>query len=118
MGRALRALEEGMPAQAVGPQTDAMDQLQQGAQSLIETFTQQLAEGTGRDNIGFFSAPRDPMGRPVLGQGLEDAGDVQVPDKASLQQIQEILEELYRRASDRRRPVIEQDYLKRLLRRF
>lgn len=118
MGRALRALEEGMPAQAVGPQTDAMDQLQQGAQSLIETFTQQLAEGTGRDNIGFFSAPRDPMGRPVLGQGLEDAGDIRVPDKASLQQIQEILEELYRRASDRRRPVIEQDYLKRLLRRF
>ncbi|MSP82063.1 MAG: TIGR02302 family protein [Alphaproteobacteria bacterium] len=118
MGRALRALEQAMPSQAVGPQTDAMDQLQQGAQSLIESFTQQLSEGTGRDNIGFFSAPRDPMGRAVQGQGLEDAGDVQIPDKASLHQIQEILEELYRRASDRRRPTVEHDYLKRLLRRF
>lgn len=118
MGRALRALQEANPGQAVGPQTDALDQLQQGAQSLLESFTQEMSEGTGRDNIGFFSAPRDPMGRPVLGQGLEDAGDVAIPDKASMQQIQEILEEIYRRAGDRRRPVLEQNYLERLLRRF
>jgi uncharacterized protein (TIGR02302 family) len=118
MGRAYRALEEGLPSQAVGPQTDALDQLQQGAQTLLEQFTQEMAQGNGRDNIGFFAAPRDPMGRPVLGQGLEDAGDVEIPDKASLQQIHEILEELYRRASDRRRPELEQNYLERLLRRF
>jgi hypothetical protein len=49
---------------------------------------------------------------------LEDAGDVAIPDKASMQQIQEILEEIYRRAGDRRRPVLEQNYLERLLRRF
>lgn len=118
MGRALRALMEAQAGQAVGPQTDALDQLQQGAQTLLEQFTQEMPEGQGRDNIGFFSAPRDPMGRPVLGQGLEDAGDVAIPDKASMQQIHEILEEIYRRASDRRRPVLEQDYLERLLKRF
>lgn len=118
MGRALRALQEGLASQAVGPQTDALDQLQQGAQTLLEQFTQEMPQGSGRDNIGFFAAPRDPMGRPVLGQGLEDAGDIDIPDKASMQQIHEILEELYRRASDRQRPVIEQNYLERLLRRF
>lgn len=118
MGRAMRAFNEGEAAQAIGPQTDAMDQLQQGAQSLIDTFAQQLPDGRGRDNVGFFSAPRDPMGRPVLGQGSEDMGDVELPDKAQLQQIQDILQELYRRASDQRRPSMERDYLGRLLRRF
>ncbi len=118
MGRALRALTEAQPGQAVGPQTDALDQLQQGAQTLLEQFTQELPQGQGRDNIGFFAAPRDPMGRPVLGQGLEDAGDVAIPDKASMQQIHDILQEIYRRASDRRRPPREQEYLERLLRRF
>jgi len=118
MGRAMRAFQDGEAAQAIGPQTDAMDQLQQGAQSLIDTFAQQLPEGRGRDNVGFFSAPRDPMGRPVLGQGSEDMGDVKIPDKAQLQQIQDILQELYRRASDQRRPGMERDYLGRLLRRF
>jgi len=118
MGRALRALMDANPGQALGPQTDALDQLQQGAQTLLESFTQEMADGSGRDNIGFFSAPRDPMGRPVLGQGLEDASDIAITDKASMQQIQEILEEIYRRAGDRRRPALEQNYLERLLRRF
>ncbi|MGH6719966.1 MAG: DUF4175 domain-containing protein, partial [Alphaproteobacteria bacterium] len=118
MGRALRALMEAQPGQAVGPQTDALDQLQQGAQTLLEQFTQEMPQGQARDNIGFFAAPRDPMGRPVLGQGLEDAGDVAIPDKASMQQIHDILQEIYRRAADRRRPLREQEYLERLLRRF
>lgn len=43
---------------------------------------------------------------------------VKIPSEAERKWVQEILNELRRRASDRRRPQEELDYYRRLLKRF
>jgi hypothetical protein len=50
--------------------------------------------------------------------GTYDQGDVKIPDENILQKSRQILDELRRRAGERSRPVIELDYIERLLRRF
>ena len=60
----------------------------------------------------------DPLGRGLLGRGYQDEGRTKIPDEADLQRSREILEELHRRAGEFRRPAIERDYIRRLLRRF
>ncbi|MFQ5984475.1 MAG: TIGR02302 family protein [Alphaproteobacteria bacterium] len=118
MGQAAEALAQGQPRLALRPQTEALDRLQQGAQAMVNALLERLGRGALRDNLGFFGVPRDPLGRALYDGGLDDDGSVRVPDKASLQRSREILEELYRRASDPRRPPLEREYLERLLRRF
>jgi hypothetical protein len=61
---------------------------------------------------------RDPFGRPQNGFGILDDNRVEIPGEIDVQRAREILQELYRRSGDRRRPQIELDYLNRLLRRF
>ncbi len=55
--------------------------------------------------------------RAFVTRALESR-DHKVPDEADLQRSREILEELHHRAGEFRRPVIERDYIRRLLRRF
>ena len=134
MGRAERAmrdaagaLREGQPGQAIGPQTDALDQLQQAARDLAQKMQQQLGEAWGnpedeeRLNGGKGHGDRvdrDPLGRPLSNNGTYDQGDVKIPDQNTLQKAREILDELRRRAGERSRPEIELDYIDRLLKRF
>jgi hypothetical protein len=47
-----------------------------------------------------------------------DTGDVQIPDEGQMERAREIYDELRRRAADPSRPVIERDYLDRLMKRF
>jgi hypothetical protein len=61
---------------------------------------------------------RDPLGRPLSGNGSYDQGDVKIPDQADVAKAREILDELRRRAGERFRPEFERDYIDRLLRRF
>ena len=119
MRDAREALGDGSPGRAVGPQTEALDQLRQG----IDAYRRQLANRDGQDgkNPGRQSRPggekEDPLGRPMPGEW--DEGDsTKVPDQQDAQRSREILEELYRRAGDRRRPDPERQYLDRLLKRF
>lgn len=113
------ALGQGSPQGAVGPETEALDQLRQGAQSMMQQMMGQ--DGNGQPNqstVGRAGNNReDPLGRPLPGEW--DTGDsTKLPSQADLQRTREILEELYRRAGDRRRPELELDYIERLLRRF
>ena len=65
-------------------------------------------------------AGRDPFGRQQ-GQGtagVDEAGDVRVPEERERQRAQAIQEELRRRGADRNRPQEELDYIERLLKRF
>jgi uncharacterized protein (TIGR02302 family) len=132
MGRAERAmrdatgaLREGQPSQAIGPQTEALDQLQQAARDLAQKMQRRLGEalsnpeqlGTGDDGR-FDRAARDPLGRPLSNNGTFDQGDVKIPDQNTLQKARDILDELRRRAGERFRPEIELDYIDRLLKRF
>lgn len=120
MDDARRQLEARRPGDAVGPQTNALDQLRQGADSVIRDMLQALGQNPGQD-LGpgqFNRVGRDPLGRPQAGLGAIDDESVKIPDEADVQKAREILRELYRRSGDRSRPPIERDYIDRLLRRF
>ncbi|MFQ5775680.1 MAG: TIGR02302 family protein [Kiloniellaceae bacterium] len=115
------ALEGGRSADAVGPQTRALDQLQQGMQAMAERLMEQLGasapSGLGRVGVQPGSA-RDPLGRRPGSTGLEALEGVEIPDEMELRRAREILDDLRRRRGERRRPPLELDYIDRLLRQF
>ncbi len=61
---------------------------------------------------------RDPLGRPERTRGPDLGTSVRVPDEIDIQRAREILDELRRRLSEPRRPLLELDYLERLIRNF
>ena len=123
MLQARRALERGQPGDAVESQTTALDELRRGARVLIEEMMERSRLlGEGEQGLGRFGPDnQDPLGRPLPG-GEWDGGmtgdNVKIPDEAELRRAREILDELYRRAGERRRPRPELEYIDRLLRRF
>ena len=123
MLEARRSLQQGRPGTAVGPQTNALEEMRVGAQAMIEQMMQQMgAQGERRDGRGRFGPlNQDPLGRAFSGEerdGGITGGDVDIPDKAALERARELLGELYRRAGQATRPKLELDYIDRLLRRF
>jgi uncharacterized protein (TIGR02302 family) len=120
------ALQRSRPGDAIGPQTEALDQLQQAARDLAQQFQNQLGSSWGQQNdqTGASNRPgrdrmeRDPLGRPVSNSGMYDRSDVKIPDQNILEKSRQILDELRRRAGERTRPEIELDYIDRLLKRF
>ncbi len=120
MRDAAGALQRSRPGEAIGPQTEALDQLQQAARDFNRQLQERLgpngeASGaTGRNP----AIDRDPFGRPMSNNGSFDQGDVKIPDENILQKSRQILDELRRRAGERFRPPIELDYIERLLKRF
>ncbi|MBV9553663.1 MAG: DUF4175 family protein, partial [Alphaproteobacteria bacterium] len=127
MRDAAGALQRGAPGEAIGPQSEALDQLQQGARDFAKQLRDNMAKGWGSPGLeesdtGPGDLPdkgdRDPFGRPLSASGPFDQGDVAIPDQAVLQKSRQILDELRRRAGERSRPAIELDYIERLLRRF
>ncbi len=124
MRDATGALQRGDPGTAIGAQTDALDQLQEGAHEFAQQLRDRMQNGweaQGDDPSGQDSPEmgnRDPFGRPMPGNNLFDQGDVQIPGAGILQKSREILDELRRRAGERARPTLELDYIERLLRRF
>ena len=114
-----QALEGGDLGQALAQQTQALEQLRQGAAQLLEQMIGQAGEQPGGENVQRIPQPiTDPLGRPLPGLGADTSNRVQVPDEADLQRARDILEELFRRAGERTRPLFELDYIDRLLRRF
>lgn len=120
MREALQALASGLPGQAVGPQTSAIDEMNQGARALLESMMEALGRAPPRPGglTGGFGNTLDPLGRGLLGRGYQDDSRTRIPDEAEMQRSREILDELYRRAGEFQRPAIERDYINRLLKRF
>ncbi len=122
MRDAREALQRGQPGGAVQPQTEAMDNIQQGLQALAEQMMQQMMAmpgmGVSRQPMNRMGQGRDPLGRRSnsMGQGLGE--DVKVPTEADVQRAREILDELRRRSGQFSRPQPERDYIERLLRPF
>lgn len=114
MGEAEGALEEENLDRAAQQQTLALDRLRQGTQQMAEQVLQSMASRMGRGEQG----RKDPLGRPERTQGPDLGTTVEVPDEIDIQRAREILEELRRRLSDPARPMIELDYLERLLKQF
>ena len=125
MRRATGALQNQAPSAAIGPQTEALDQLQQAARRFAQSMQRQFGgrwgpSGSPEENAGtpppMFS--RDPLGRRIPGQGGWDEGDVKIPDQERMHEARKIMEELRRRSGERSRPQLELDYIGRLLERF
>ncbi len=125
------ALKRGKPGDAIGPQSEALDQLQQGVRRMGERMfgrneNGQNDYGEPDDQASPRQAQRDPFGR----QRPYDEGDGWIDDggpmrrgggpevDTSLHRAKTILEELRRRAGERSRPEIERDYIDRLLKEF
>jgi hypothetical protein len=112
MQRAAEALDHNRAHEALQQQGQAMEALQQGIGELsraLEGLSQMmpmLDELQGSGN-------RDPLGRPVGGDGT-----TVIPEVDTLERAWRILQELRRRSGDPDRPVIEQEYIDRLLKRF
>ncbi len=118
------ALGEGQPAQAVGPQADAIDLMQQGGQAMLDQLREQMAnqpgggEGFGPPAMAGQRDGRDPLGRAMRNEGGWDSEGTEVPEQHDLGRARDVLEELYRRSRDLGRPQQELDYIDRLLERF
>jgi uncharacterized protein (TIGR02302 family) len=134
LGRADRAMRDssealgrGSPGDAVGPQTEALDALQQATKEMIDQMTGAFG---GPGNFGDLpdgarhNADRDPLGRPTgdSAEGTYTDGRLRMgqskDDAFGLERAKEILDELRRRAGETARPPEERDYIDRLLRRF
>lgn len=118
MNNAERALRDGDLETATREQGRALDQLRQGAQqmarNMLRRMQPQLGQGPGRS----MDTPRDPLGRPQSTEGPDLGSSVRIPEEIDMQRAREILEELRRRAGEQNRPLIELDYIERLLERF
>jgi uncharacterized protein DUF4175 len=115
MGNAQEAMKEPNLDRATEEQGRALDQLRQGAQSLSE---QMMENGEAQAGKGQGNSGKDPLGRPDRSNRPDLGLSVKVPDAIDIQRAREVLDELRRRLGDPTRPMIELDYLERLIRSY
>jgi uncharacterized phage infection (PIP) family protein YhgE len=117
MNQAQGQLRDGQPGRALNPQGQALDQLRAGAQDMAEQMAQQQGEQQGQEGMRQSQAGgrEDPLGRQMRNRGPDFGTRVKVPDEIDVQRAREILETIRRRLDDMSRPVIERNYLERLL---
>jgi uncharacterized protein (TIGR02302 family) len=129
MRGAADALQRGEPGSAIGPQSEALDQLQQAARSMAERMMGEMGngrpDGTDPGEGGPRQADRDPLGRlnpqDHANGGVDEGGRMRLGDPVNnyaVEKAKGILDELRRRAGERSRPEIERDYIDRLLKQF
>ncbi len=122
MRRAEGALREGNSEGAIDPQTDAVQALKDAIQGVGDEMARRFGADPGQIGQmpqGERGVNRDPFGREPRGaMGTSAGGDVQVPERGERLRAREILDELRRRAGERDRPMIERDYIDRLLKMF
>ncbi|MGO1120358.1 TIGR02302 family protein [Rhodovibrionaceae bacterium A322] len=119
MRAARDALQQGTPQMALNPQTEAVDQLQQGLEVMMDSMLQERAKGTGDE--GGMAGDQSGDGEDPLGRGggnRVNPGEKMIPTEFDLPKARAILQELQRRRGEQDRPTLELDYLDRLLDRF
>lgn len=121
MRRSTDALKKDSPGASVPAQTEALDQLREGARAateqLMKKFGGAMAAGQGMPQ-GRQQGSQDPFGRRTQGSQGEAQADVEIPSESDVQKARRILEELRRRAGERQRPPVERDYIDRLLKPY
>jgi len=120
MGEAGDNLGEGNPGGAATDQGQALEALRQGAQQMMQQMAgdrqqggQQQARGQGQNGQ---QRGRDPLGRDTGSDGMNLDSNVEVPGEIDAQRARRILEAIRKRLAIPDNPIIEQDYLERLLR--
>lgn len=121
MGQAGENLGEGNPSGAGTDQGEALEALRQGAQNMMQQMAgdrqqggQQQSQQQGQGQSGSQKQGSDPLGREE-GEGLTADSDVKVPGEIDAQRARRILEAIRDRLAIPDNPLIEKDYLERLL---
>ncbi len=118
MGRAQKSLRQQDLPQALDDQAEALDALREGMRNLGRAIARRQGQPGGREQTGARGPGRDPLGRPLGGQGVLGSGRNLSLEDSPWRRSQELMREIRRRAGERARPRYERDYLKRLLDRF
>ena len=120
MENAEDALRQNDLAEAIDQQSEAMEALREGMRSLGEALAQdqQNQTGQGTQEADMEGRDLDPLGRDRNGRGFSDNPLGLTPDDDVYGRARDLLDEIRRRSGESDRPVIELDYLKRLLDRF
>ncbi|MEM7651136.1 MAG: DUF4175 family protein [Pseudomonadota bacterium] len=122
MGDSAQYLEGNRPDLSIPAQDEALEHLKDSQQQMMQQMAQRMQQMTGLSLGGRAPMRYDPLGRPYGGEdgneGAPFGSRVKVPTDSERKRVQEILNELRRRASERNRPQEELDYYRRLLRRF
>ncbi len=102
-------------------QDEAIAHLKDSQQQLAQQLVQRMQQMTGF-SLGGMPSRMDPLGRPYGGQDGDEGppfgSKVKVPSEAQKKWVQDIVNELRRRAAQRGRPREELEYYRRLLKRF
>ncbi|MGE0242162.1 MAG: TIGR02302 family protein [Parvibaculaceae bacterium] len=119
MEGATGSLREGQRDPALEQQSEALNALRDGAQSMARQMMQQGQGNTG--NVGRHGQARgddrDPLGRPRANRGEDYGPDRNIlPGEAAIRRAREILDFLRNRANNPDLPRIDRDYIERLLR--
>lgn len=116
MRDARQELERSRPDRAIRPQAQALDRLREGARIIQNEMAEAQGNMAGQNNGQFNPQDRrDPLGRLPPGNSGDPNGQVDIPLESDLQRSRQILDELYRRSGERKRPEVERDYIERLL---
>ncbi|WP_029351863.1 TIGR02302 family protein [Bosea sp. 117] len=117
MREAEQALGQGDGTGAVDAQSEALQALRKGAQSMAQAMQPGPGQEPGSPS-GETAERNDPLGRPMRSRDYGDDVTVKVPEEMDMQRARRVLEELRRRFGEPERPRLELDYLERLLRDF
>ena len=116
------ALRDGDLPEAIDQQAEALDALRNGLQQLNRALAEnddvQRGQGSQQGQARSRSTSRDPLGREAGNMGQLGSDDGMLADEQVRRRAEELLDEIRRRSSERERPELERDYLRRLLDQF
>lgn len=119
MGEAGRNLGDGEPGAAAGDQGQALEALRRGAQSMMQQMAGDRGQNGSQPGQGQNGQQRmggtDPLGRSNGPNGQMNTEDTRIPDEIDAQRAREIMDAIRKRLSDPLRPLLERNYLDRLL---
>lgn len=124
MEQAEDALEGGRLAEAIDRQAEAMDALREGIRNLGQALAEneqdpaQDGEANAQAQNNVQPMQRDPLGRQLGMSGQYGTDENMLQGEDIYRRAEELLDEIRRRAGEQDRPLLELDYLRRLLERF
>lgn len=118
MGKAGDNLGKGDAGSAAGNQGKALQALRNGVQSMMQQMAGDRNQGGQQQGQGGQSGQAqsrtDPLGRNQ-GQGRVNDESTKIPGEIDAQRAREIMDAIRKRLSDPLRPLLERNYLERLL---
>ncbi|UNF29062.1 TIGR02302 family protein [Bartonella krasnovii] len=113
MNSAEDALDHENHQASIQNQSDALESLRQGAQSVLKKMRETLKETGNAQNAD--SGPKDPLGRPLSSQTDKGQEGEALPQESDQMRTRQILDEIRKRLGKEHLPEVEKNYLERLL---